>query len=104
MISMDKQTDSLARDVMLAKQAGMSYGQWKALQPIIPIAKREIPDGWRRCEWCGKPFKPVRGGKRFCEASCRTEAYREKAREIERERYRKQKGKKVKDNENESCG
>lgn len=100
---MDKPTDSLARDVMLAKQAGMSYGQRKARQPIVPIAKREIPDGWRACEFCGKPFKPTQG-KRFCDIWCRTEAYRDKAREIQREYDKKRKRKKVHDNENESCG
>ena len=101
---MNKQSDSLARDVMLAKQAGMSYGKWKAQQPFVPIADRKIPDGWKRCETCGKPFKPASGGKRYCEAYCRTKAYRERALELQREYYRKSKKKKGENETNENSG
>ena len=66
--------DRLARNAMLARQAGMSYGKWKALQPRIPVEKM-APENWIECEWCGKPFRP-RGGKRFCDLDCRDRAYR----------------------------
>lgn len=63
-------------NAMLASQAGMSYGKWKALQPVVPIAtkKEEIPEGWKACEYCGKQFKP-RNGKRFCDGECRKAAW-----------------------------
>jgi hypothetical protein len=59
--------------MMLAKQAGMSYGKWKALQPIVPAKKNDIPEVLSPCEWCGKTFKP-RKNKRFCGSSCRDKA------------------------------
>lgn len=87
--------DRLARNAMLAKQAGMSYGQWKALQPIATTEpKQEIPDGWRSCQVCGKLFKPKGGGQRFCEPACRDSAYYIKKKKIRTEymrRYRLEK-------------
>lgn len=68
--------DNIARDAMLARQAGLSYGKLKAMQPVVEVEKNKIPDGWIPCEWCGKPFAP-KSRKRFCEIGCRTEAYRE---------------------------
>jgi hypothetical protein len=62
---------------MLARQAGMTYGKWKAMQPRVDIEKPTIPDGWKACEYCGKAFKPVQG-KRFCEEYCRQQAYYER--------------------------
>ena len=65
--------DRLARNAMLAKQANMSYGQWKALQSETPTEKPKedvAPEGMRLCEECGKPFK-ARSNKRFCEYACR---------------------------------
>ena len=62
--------DRLARNAMLARQAGMTYGKWKALQPIAPLEPKPIPEDWRKCEECGTPFEP-RGGKRFCCDRCR---------------------------------
>jgi hypothetical protein len=37
--------DNLARNAMLAKQSGLSYGKWKAMQPIVEIKKPEIQEG-----------------------------------------------------------
>jgi hypothetical protein len=87
--------DRLARNAMLAKQANMSYGKWKAMQPIVEVKEKPKPDGWRECEHCGKPFQPKQG-KRFCTEECRREAYREKdrafSREYQRERRARMKG------------
>lgn len=49
--------DNLAKEAKLARQAGMSYGKWKAMQNPVKINK-EIPEGWSVCQWCGQPFKP----------------------------------------------
>ena len=68
--------DKLAKDARKAKQAGLSYGQWKAMQPRVTVKKQEIPDGWQACECCGKPFKPKGGGQRFCDIDCREKSYK----------------------------
>lgn len=74
--------DNLARNCMLAKQAGMSYGKWKALQPIVPIEKKEvIPEDWKKCEYCGKQYMPYRKSQKYCEMYCQKEAYKEKVRQ-----------------------
>ena len=65
--------DRLAMNAMLARQAGMTYGKWKALQPVVPVEKK-IPDGWLKCEECGEPFAP-KNGKRFCDEGCRRRSY-----------------------------
>lgn len=80
--------DRLARNAMLARRAGMSYGKWKALQPIVEVEEKPIPEGWRKCEYCGKPFMRKQG-KRFCDFSCRNMAYQAKENEMARERMRK---------------
>lgn len=80
--------DRLARNAMLARQAGMSYGKWKAMQQPVKIVKPEVPEGWRKCKHCGEPF-PGKQGKRFCSDECRREAYREKENAIKREYQRK---------------
>lgn len=73
-----KPMDSLAKNAMLAKQAGLSYGKWKALQPIVPIVKKTtIPEGWKKCEYCGTHFKPHKG-QRFCQVYCRQQAYKQR--------------------------
>lgn len=75
--------DNLARNAMLAKQAGMSYGKWKALQPVVPIEKKEVvPEGWIRCAYCNKPFKPHNPQQKYCEYMCRERGYAEKAKEV----------------------
>ena len=76
--------DRLSRNAMLARQAGMTYGKWKALQPIVPIEKKPIPEGWRKCEYCGNAF-PGKQGKRFCDVYCREQAYKPRASEIKQE-------------------
>lgn len=69
--------DKLARNAMLARQKGMSYGQWMALQPVVQVEKT-IPEGWRACERCGKPFDGKNKTRRFCDVICQREAYFEK--------------------------
>lgn len=91
--------DNLARNAMLAKQANMSYGRWKAMQKPVPIVKAKIPDGWIACEHCGKPFKPkTKRAQRFCDVGCQKQAYaktlRQRNKEYMRE-YRARKGEAV---------
>lgn len=74
--------DNLARNAMLARQANMSYGKWKAMQEPVKIEKKAIPDGWIVCECCKKPFKPkTKRPQKFCGAGCQWQAYIENNRE-----------------------
>lgn len=68
--------DNLARNAMLAKQAGMSYGKWKALHPTEPKKADEIPEGWRVCEYCGIAYKPkTKRRRRYCDSECQRMGY-----------------------------
>ena len=91
--------DNLARNTMLAKQAGMSYGKWKAMQPLVKKIPVVIPDGWKPCEFCGKPFKRTQG-RRFCDIGCRNQAYAEKNKKLKAEYMRTCRRK---ESTNESC-
>ena len=71
--------DNLTKNAILAKQSGMSYGQWMAIHNPDPIVKKEIPDGWKACPYCGKPFK-TKQGKKYCDMYCRNMAYKERTR------------------------
>lgn len=66
--------DNLARNAMLARQAGMSYGKWKSLQPIVPILKPEIPEGWKKCAGCGIAFFTKKGNAKYHDEACRLRA------------------------------
>lgn len=83
--------DNLSADMIQCKKDGFGchYGAWKATQEPVKIEpKTTIPEGWRNCEYCGKPFKNKQG-KRFCDIGCRNEAYRERDRILKREHARK---------------
>ena len=80
--------DRLARNAMLARQAGMTYGKWKALQPVLPLEEKPLPEGWKKCEGCDVYFKP-RGCQRFHDDSCREKA-RWKRKNAKRAEYMRQ--------------
>ena len=66
--------DKLTMDCAKAKAAGLSYGQWRALQKPEKVEKG-IPEGWRVCAYCGKPYKPTtRRPQLYCEIYCRERA------------------------------
>ena len=58
--------DKLAREARLAKKEKMSYGQWKAMQPI-----KEIPTKAKKCAWCGGLMVGNSVGGKYCSAECR---------------------------------
>ena len=77
-----KAPDKLAQDAAAALAAGMTYGKWKAMNSHPVTIEKKIPDGWRVCEWCGKPFRPsTKSNKRFCEVYCQKEAYHARRRQ-----------------------
>lgn len=69
--------DNLSIDAYKARQAGLSYGQWKALQQPEKIDPK-IPQGFKTCEYCGRQYKPYRGSQRFCCWDCQRNAAYEK--------------------------
>lgn len=76
--------DRLTRDSIAAEQAGMSYGQYKALHPHTPDEDETPPkpktDPGRYefvCETCGKVYyKANRARQKYCSYSCSREAAR----------------------------
>lgn len=79
--------DKLSQDAAAALAAGMTYGKWKAKQPVKQIeapavAEEEKPQYRHVCEYCGKEFfiKTNRKQKYCCKDCCR-EAYNKRARE-----------------------
>lgn len=85
---MAKKYDKLAQEVAQALACNMSYGKWKAKQPVAKVEEKPIPEGWRKCEYCGEIFRN-KNGKRFCDIYCRTEAYKPRANEIKLKYIRK---------------
>ena len=55
-----KETDKLSQEMIQSKKDGfgVSYGAWKATQPVPEVDKPEIPEGWKVCPECGEKFKP----------------------------------------------
>lgn len=72
-----KKPDKLAQDAAAALAAGMSYGKWKALQPVA--VKEEKPPkpyyDMRECAICGLEFRVgANGRKKYCSEECVREA------------------------------
>lgn len=62
---------------------GCHYGAWKAAQKPVPIKRDVIPEGWRVCIGCGKPFKPktLHSKQIYCDVTCQKQYYRIKYKE-----------------------
>ena len=74
--------DNLAKDAMLARKAGMTYGRWKALHPntkdeVVKPSEKECV-----CQHCGKTFILKTTHKRkYCEFYCQNAAAQLRLRE-----------------------
>ena len=81
-----KETDKLLLDMIQCEKDGFGvhYGRWKAMQnPVKVVKEEEIPEGWCRCQHCGRIFKPtIKRPQKFCDYVCRREAYAEKGKEV----------------------
>lgn len=83
--------DKLTLDVMAAKEAKMSYGQWMAMKysqataPVQTPAVERKPDPNRTsfCAYCGKPFERNKRHRHYCSSDC----YDKKNNERALERY-----------------
>lgn len=67
--------DRLTREAILAVEAGMTYGKWKAAQ--AKAQQSVTDDGFHKslvkCPWCGTHFKPNRSQK-YCCQDCKRQA------------------------------
>lgn len=73
--------DKLARENAQALAAGMSYGKWKALQPVTPIKPKRPAEAYieRVCVQCGCTFVCYNKKERkYCGDRCRNKAYYER--------------------------
>ena len=88
-----KPMDKLSWENAQALAAHMSYGKWKAKQAPVKIEKvEEIPEGWSKCECCGRIFKPtIKRPQKYCDTVCRSKAYSPKRKEINAENYQRRK-------------
>ena len=78
--------DQLTMDCIAARQAGMSYGQWKAWKALqerkdVPVPEPdsepvviELAYEGKKCEWCSKPL-PANTRRRFCNDHCKQQSY-----------------------------
>ncbi len=72
--------DQLTRDCIAARKAGMTYGKWKALQPVVvPVAEVEPePEDTlteRTCRNCGTKLPiSVHPLARYCSQGCKHES------------------------------
>lgn len=78
--------DNLARNSILDRKAGMSYGQWKALHPVTSEGKKEKPHPRQRdivCAYCGKTFSTNSKStiRKYCDDFCRVEMDKQRKRE-----------------------
>ena len=55
---------------------GPHYGLWVAKTGGIPrVEEDRIPEGWKKCEYCGMVYRPFRSDQKFCGATCQKSAY-----------------------------
>lgn len=69
----ERKLDNLSLDMIQCEKDGygVHYGAWKATQPIAkPNSVEVLPDGWKTCAYCGKPFKPKVPYQKYCDAVC----------------------------------
>lgn len=62
--------DNLARNAMLAKEAGMSYGRWKAMQAPVEVKKPEPDKNTVICPECGVSFVKGHYNQKYCSWHC----------------------------------
>ena len=76
--------DKLSRENAQALAAGMSYGKWKAMQPVVPIKPKPPKECYIEhiCEHCGCTFVRFDNMQvKYCGDMCRNAAFRKKAKE-----------------------
>lgn len=72
-----KKPDKLSQDAAAALAAGMSYGRWKAMQPV-EVKEEKPPKPYyniKKCAFCGFEFRSDCGRRIYCSDNCREKAY-----------------------------
>lgn len=73
-----KELDNLSLDMIQCKKDGYGchYGKWKAMQGCGEVKEKQLPEGWKICEWCGKWYKPKQQkcNQKYCEPFCQQQA------------------------------
>jgi hypothetical protein len=94
MIMAKKKMDNLSKDMIQCEKDGFGchYGRWKAMQkPVKIVPKTEMPEGWRKCEWCGTWYKPKsKRPQKFCEVACQLQAHYSKKKTKYNAEYQRQ--------------
>ena len=74
----ENELDKLSLDMIECEKAGFgcSYGKWKASLANTEDRSKNLPEGWKICEWCGKWYKPKqqKSNQRYCESVCQQQA------------------------------
>lgn len=90
-----EKVDKLSQEVSMAIASGMSYGKWKAMQPVAKPVPVEIeaadtkPKKTAVCLWCGNTFTQNHGRKKYCDDYCRRQADNKRCRERRKEKAKK---------------
>lgn len=90
----NEKPDRLALDAAKAKAAGLSYGKWRAMQPVKETAD-EIPKNMKKCLYCEKAFVPKKGNQKYCCIYCQKEATKDRLRAQKAEWMRNSRQKKL---------
>lgn len=71
------ENDRLAQDVIEAKKAGVSYGQWMARSYVPPKIEKKptMTDFTKRCIICGTAIDPKSRRKIYCSTQCKFRSY-----------------------------
>ena len=67
-----KEPDNLSQDAAAARAAGMSYGKWKGLQPVVPVEPKMVPGYYTGnvCNYCGNRFYSSDRKQKSCSRKC----------------------------------
>ena len=80
--------DNLSRCMILCKKEGFGvrYGAWRATKGSIPVEEKKIPEGFKKCEYCGELFKPsYRSDQKYCDSYCQKKASEKRCKKKKRE-------------------
>ena len=81
--------DNLSKCMIQCKKDGFGvhYGAWRAAQGMVLVVQDNgIPEGFMKCQYCGKLFKPYnKRAQKYCEAYCQRRASFERCKQKKRE-------------------
>jgi hypothetical protein len=84
--------DNLTRNVLAAKNSGISYGKCKAMNPVTAKVKTTIDLDLKKCPICNKMFKTKNSKKVYCSSECQNNMNSQRAK-LKRDERREEKAK-----------